>query len=84
MRHATFVATLRALTNRRRFQPFVVELHTGFRLLVRHPEALTLRGDVAIFLRRNGTHRLFDASSVNQLCELPFEEEPLPLEPVSD
>jgi hypothetical protein len=84
MRRATFVTALRAFTNRRRFQPFAVELRTGFRLIVRHPEALVLRGDVAFFVRRNFTYRLFDASSVSQLCDLPFEEEPTPIEPVSD
>lgn len=84
MRRATFATALRSFTNRRHFQPFVVELRTGFRLLVRHPEALVLRGDVAVFVRRSFTHRLFDASSVNQLCELPFEEEPGRTEPVSD
>jgi hypothetical protein len=84
MRRDTFKVALRAFTKRRQFQPFVVELKTGFRLIVRHPEALMLRGDVAMFIRRNRTHRLFDASSVNQLCELPFEEEPIQLDPISD
>jgi len=84
MRRATFAIALRAFTNRRHFEPFVVELRTGFRLIVRHPEALILRGDVAVHVRRNSTHRLFDASSVNQLSELPFEEEPPQIEPLSD
>ena len=84
MRRATFAIALRSFTNRRHFQPFVVELHTGFRFLVRHPEALVLRGDVAVFARRDFTYRLFDCTSVNQLCDLPFEEEPPRLEPVSD
>jgi len=84
MTHANFVAALNAFTSRRRFQPIVVELRTGVRLIVRHPEALTMRGQVAYYVRRNSSVRLFDASSVNQLCDLPFEEEPSPIEPVSD
>jgi len=84
MRHAPFVIALRAFTTRRQFQPFVVELNTGFRFVVRHPEALMLRRELAVYTRRDYFVRLFDASSVTQLCDLPFDEPPTRIEPVSD
>ena len=70
-----FVLALRMFSSRPRFRPFVVEMHTGFHFLVRHPEALILRGQLAVYIRRNYYVRLFDASSVNQLCDHPFEDE---------
>jgi hypothetical protein len=79
-----FALALRMFTTRRSFRPFVIELNTGFRFQITHPEALILRSELAYFVRRNFFYRLFDASSVNQVCDLPFEEEPPRLEPVSD
>jgi hypothetical protein len=74
-----FAWALRLFSSRRTFVPFVVELNTGFRLVIRHPEALVLRKDLAYYVRRDYYTRLFDASSVTQLCDLPFKE---PAEPI--
>jgi hypothetical protein len=41
-----FALALRAFTIRRPFRPFFIELHSGTRLLVRHPEAVQFRGFV--------------------------------------
>jgi hypothetical protein len=84
MRHRPFEIALRAFAARRPFQPFLVELHGDLRLLVEHPDFLSIRGHLAIYLRKNGTYRLFDCTSVNQLCHPPFEDEPSQIEPVSD
>jgi len=84
MRQRPFETSLRAFATRRPFRPFLVELHGELRLLVEHPDFLSLRGTVAIYLRKNGTYRLFDCTSVNQFCYPPFEDEPPRLEPVSD
>jgi hypothetical protein len=84
MMREPFEIALRSFARRRPFIPFLVELHGGIRLLVEHPDFLSLRDDVAMYLRRNGTYRLFDCTSVNQLCHVPFNDDPPHLEPVSD
>ena len=52
---------------RRPFRPFTVELVTGERMTVRHPEALRLRKDLAAFVEPDGFRRYFDAASVCQV-----------------
>jgi hypothetical protein len=84
MRHRPFEIALRAFATRWPFQPFLVELHGELRLLVEHPDFLSIRGPLVIYLRKNGTYRLFDCTSVKQLCHPPFEDEPPQVEPVSD
>jgi hypothetical protein len=79
-----FAWALRLFTSRGTFLPFVVEFNSGFRLTVRHPEALVLRRDLAYYVGPNYYTRLFDASCVTQLSDLPFEDLPPRLEPVSD
>ena len=84
MTHDNFAWALRLFSRRRPFLPYVVELNTGFRLVVLHPEALMLRRELAVFVRRDYFTRLFDAASVTQLSDLPFEDPPPQIEPVSD
>ena len=79
-----FAWALRLFCQRRTFLPYVVELNTGFRLVIRHPEALVLRKEMAYYVRRDYHTRLFDASSVTQMSDLPFEEPPERTDPVSD
>jgi hypothetical protein len=79
-----FETALRAFATHRSFQPFLVELHGGHHLLVEHPDFLSLRGHLAIYLRKNGTLRLFDCTSVIQLCFPPLLDLPASIEPVSD
>jgi hypothetical protein len=62
---------LRAFTRRRLFQPFLVELVTGDRVLVAHPEALTWRGTVLYFISPQDLNRLFDHTSVCQILDVP-------------
>jgi hypothetical protein len=69
VRPDNFRAALRSFTRRRPFQPFVVELVTGERIQVRHPEVLVLGGDVAVYNHPNRAVLLFDGESVCQLCD---------------
>ena len=73
----TFGAAVNAFLSRSPFRPFVIELNTGTRLTVIHPEAISLRGlfavynDPVTFLRQ-----VFDATSVLRICELPRANPP--------
>ena len=64
-----FQQTLRAFSRRQPFRPFVVELVSGDRFRVRHPEALSMRGTVAMFIGPNAAVKLFDSDNVSQLCD---------------
>jgi hypothetical protein len=66
-----FQIALRAFTRRSPFRPFVVELVSGDRFRVGHPEDLTLRGRVAMYVAPNKAGKLFDSESVCQLCDEP-------------
>ncbi len=48
MRREDFLAVLQAFTRRRPFHPFTLELVSGGRLEVNHPEALTLHERVFV------------------------------------
>lgn len=71
MTTATFARALKTFRARRTFRPFVLEFFTGGELLVGHPEALAMDGDVIIYRSANGLYRLFDAGSVCQLRDAP-------------
>jgi hypothetical protein len=62
-----FDRTLRAFQRRTPFKPFTVELVSGHRFQVDHPEALVFRGGIAVFVAANGTPTLFDHEGVSQL-----------------
>jgi hypothetical protein len=62
-----FDRSLRALQRRRPFHTFTVELVSGDRFQVDHPEALIVRAGVAVFVARDGTPTLFDHESVSQI-----------------
>jgi hypothetical protein len=62
-----FEKSLRAFVRRRPFQSFVVELVSGARVEVDHPEALVFRGGVAIYVDPSGQPTLFDHHGVSQL-----------------
>jgi uncharacterized protein (AIM24 family) len=63
----SFDKSLRALVRRRPFQPFVVELVSGERIRVEHPEALAFDGGVAVHISTEGDISLFDHESVSRL-----------------
>ena len=62
---------LQAFHRRRPFKPFLVELMTGDRVLVAHPEALSWRGTVLYFISPQDLVRLFDHASVCQVLDVP-------------
>ena len=64
-----FAIALRAFTRRSPFRPFLVELTSGDRFHVHHPEALALRGQVAMFIGPDAAVRLFDSESACQLLD---------------
>jgi hypothetical protein len=61
-----FDRTLRAFQRRTPFRSFTVELMSGDRFQVDHPEALVVRDGAAVFIARRGVPTLFDHESVSQ------------------
>jgi hypothetical protein len=59
--------TIRAFQRRAPFRPYVVELVSGDRIAVDHPEALVLRGGVGVFVNAQGAPSIFDHESVSQV-----------------
>jgi hypothetical protein len=69
MTDSNFQQSLQAFVRRRPFKPFTVELVSGDRFVVDHPEALALRGAVAVYINTDGKYTLFDSTGVSQLTE---------------
>jgi hypothetical protein len=67
-----FERTLRSFQRRTPFRPFTVEIVSGHRIEVDHPEALVLRGGVAVFIASDGTPTPFDHESVSQMIGEPL------------
>jgi hypothetical protein len=67
MQTDAFERSLRAFVRRAPFQPFTVELTSGSRFQVLHPEALAFNGGLAVYIAPDGTPSLFDHESVSQL-----------------
>ncbi|HQU43243.1 MAG: hypothetical protein B7Z73_05535 [Planctomycetia bacterium 21-64-5] len=70
MTEANFKKSLQAFIRRRPFKPFEVELVSGDRFVVEHPEALAHGGAVAVYISTEGDVKLFDSSSVSQLMDI--------------
>jgi hypothetical protein len=62
-----FEQSMRAFTRRTPFEPFVVELMSGSRMQVNHPEAVAFNRGVAVYIAPDGTPSLFDHDSVTRL-----------------
>jgi hypothetical protein len=62
-----FDRSLRAFQHRTPFRAFTVELVSGYRFQVDHPEALVLRDGVAVFVAHGGVPVLFDHEGVSQV-----------------
>jgi len=62
---------LRSFCRRRPFLPFLVELLSGDRLPISHPEAISWRGELLYYVGPQDRHRLFDSDSVCQMLDIP-------------
>jgi hypothetical protein len=62
-----FDRSLRDFQRRSPFKAFTVELVSGHRFQVDHPEALVLRDGVAVFVAKGGVPVLFDHEGVSQI-----------------
>jgi hypothetical protein len=62
-----FDRTLQAFQQRSPFQAFTVELVSGYRFQIDHPEALVLRDGVAVFVAKGGFPVLFDHEGMSQV-----------------
>jgi hypothetical protein len=62
-----FDRSLRAFQRRSPFKAFTVELVSGHRFQVDHPEVLVLRDGVAVFVAKGGVPVLFDHEGVSQI-----------------
>ena len=71
-----FEKVLLAMIRRRPFKPFTIELHSGERFEIDHPEATVLRQGVAIFLSPGPVPIYFDHLSVNQFIDAPAHSAP--------
>lgn len=69
-----FERTLRAFQKRAPFKVFTVELLSGQRFQVDHPEALVLRDGVAVFVAKGGFPVLFDHEGVSQVLGEPLQQ----------
>lgn len=65
----TFNQVLRAFQRRTPFEPFTVELTSGDRIIVDHPEALVFRGGAAVYFSKRGEITIFDHEGVAQLTD---------------
>lgn len=68
-----FERVLQAFQRRRPFRPFTVEFVSGERIAVDHPEALVLRGGVAVYISSEGVPTLFDHESASEVVGQPRE-----------
>ena len=68
MQTDAFERSLRAFVRRIPFQSFTVELTSGTRFQVLHPEALAFNGGLAAYIGTDGTPSLFDHGSVSRLA----------------
>lgn len=66
-----FQGTIRVFQKRVPFQSYFVELVNGDRVRVDHPQALVLRGGVAVFVAADGAPAIFDHEGVCQVIATP-------------
>ena len=69
----TFAQALRSFARRRPFKPYFVELTSGDRILVEHPEAVAFGGNTAVFVSPRGEVAFFDHESVAQVVDRPAD-----------
>jgi hypothetical protein len=64
-----FETVIRAFQRRAPFRSYRVELVSGSRVDVDHPEALVVRNGIAVFLKGDGTPVFFDHESAAQITD---------------
>jgi hypothetical protein len=62
---------LRAFNRRQPFLPFLIELHSGDRITVSHPEAVVRQGDLFVYRSPDRGQRVFAGAGVSQLIDPP-------------
>jgi len=67
MEKDAFERSLKASARRAPFHPFIVELISGGKIEVDHPEALVFRGGVAVHFDQDGIPMLFDHQGVARM-----------------
>lgn len=70
MKSETFETTLRSFSHIVPFQPFTVELVSGTRITVDHPEAMIIRGGVAVYVSHTGAITILDHEGVSRISGL--------------
>ena len=70
MRDTSFRSSLLKFVRRRPFKSFMVELVSGDRIVVEHPEAVALGGASAVYISPEGEYAMFDSSTVSQLTDV--------------
>ena len=73
MTREAFEKSLRAFSKRTPFMPFAVELVSGTRITVDHPEALMFRGGIAVYFDKTDSPSLFDHEGVAQIVDAPSD-----------
>ena len=68
-----FQTTITAFQKRAPFRSYLVELVSGDRVRVDHPEALVIRGGVAVFVSAQGAPVIFDHEGVSQIIAMPSD-----------
>jgi len=68
-----FQTTIRAFQRRVPFHTYFVELVSGDRIRIDHPEALVLRGGVAVYVSTDGAPSIFDHEGVSQIIATPAD-----------
>jgi hypothetical protein len=62
---------VRALARQRPFRPFLIEFHSGDRLLVSHPEAVIRDGELFLHRGPDRSRRVFSGLGISQIIDPP-------------
>ncbi len=71
-----FERVLLAMVRRKPLNPFTIELNTGDRFEIDHPEATVMRQGVAVFMAPGPVPVYFDHLSVNKFIDAPAHSAP--------
>jgi hypothetical protein len=67
----SFPRAFQAFLSRRPFLPFLIELESGDRISVTHPEAIRQFGDLFVHRAPDRTQKMFEVSAVCQFIDPP-------------